>query len=243
MPVIGCNCAVCHSADPRDQRLRSAALIQAGDKNIVIDCGPDFRQQLLRTRIHSLDAILITHEHNDHIIGLDDVRPFNFMTRRSMPIYATERVQRELKQRFAYAFAENPYPGAPSFSLQTITKDQPFEVAGILVIPIEVLHGKMPILGFRIGEVTYLTDVKSIPETEFPKIMGTRILVLSALHHSVHYSHMNLEEALEMAAFIGAEQTYLTHSSHSMGLYAEVAKTLPPGVQLAYDGLTVGVDC
>ncbi len=231
------------SEDPRDQRLRSAALIQVADKNIVIDCGPDFRQQMLREHIHSLDGILITHEHNDHIIGLDDVRPFNFMTRRSMPIYATERVQQELRERFAYAFAANPYPGSPSFQLITINKEKSFIATGIPIIPIEVLHGKMPILGFRIGDITYLTDVKFIPEIEMAKISGTKVLILSALHQHAHASHMNVEEALAMAALLQPEQTYLTHMSHHMGLYQEISKTLPPGVNLAYDGLTVQVEC
>lgn len=243
VPVIGCNCAVCTSLDPRDRRLRSAVLIQVVDTNIVIDCGPDFRQQMLREHVHSLEAILITHEHNDHIIGLDDVRPFNFMTRRSMPIYGTERVQQELRERFAYAFAAHPYPGAPSFELITIEKEKPFVVAGIPIIPIEVLHGKMPILGFRIGDITYLTDVKYIPASEMYKILGTKILVLSALHHSVHSSHMNVEEALEMASIIRAEQTYFTHASHSIGLYEDIAKKLPIGIYLAYDGLTVQGNC
>lgn len=198
---------------------------------------------MLRANVHSLEAILITHEHNDHIIGLDDVRPFNFMSRRSMPVYATEPVQLNLKKRFDYAFSDNPYPGAPSFQLRTIADNTPFEIAGIPIIPIEVLHGKLPILGFRIGDITYLTDVKSIPESEIDKIKGSKILITSALHHNAHYSHMNLEEALEMAAFFQAEQTYFTHISHSMGLYEEVSKTLPTGVYLGYDGLTVQVKC
>jgi len=231
------------SPDPRDKRLRSAALVQAGDKNIAIDCGPDFRQQMLRAQVRSLEAILITHEHNDHIIGLDDVRPFNFMSRRAMPIYATERVQHSLLQRFDYAFSANPYPGAPSFQLHTIDKEHSFEVAELQFTPVEVLHGQMPILGFRFGGFTYLTDVKSIPETEIAKIKGSKVLILSALHHTPHYSHMNLQEALEMAAHIRAEQTYLIHISHSMGLYEAVSKTLPAGVQLAYDGLTVALEC
>ncbi len=242
MPVIGCDCAICRSDDPRDSRLRTSVLVQTEGKNIVIDCGPDFRQQMLRANVHSIDAILLTHEHNDHVIGLDDVRPFNFRQRRDMPIYATARVQDELRARFAYAFEENPYPGAPRFHLFQITKEKPFDIGGVTIIPIEVMHGHLPVLGFRIGDFTYLTDVKTICEEELEKIEGSEVLVTSALHHAAHYSHANLEEALALIARIQPKQAYLIHISHSMGLYKDVLKTLPPGVALAYDGLEIFLD-
>ncbi|MDX1942019.1 MAG: MBL fold metallo-hydrolase [Saprospiraceae bacterium] len=232
---------MCTSHDPRDHRLRVSALIRIGNKNIAIDCGPDFRQQMLRANITSLDAILMTHEHNDHVIGLDDVRPFNFRQQRDMAIYATMKVQQELRQRFAYAFEENPYPGAPRFRLHTIAKDAPFQVEGIPVAPIEVMHGGMPVLGFRIGDFTYLTDVKTVSDIELEKIKGSKVLVTSALHHAWHHSHANLEEALALVAKVRPEQAFFTHISHSMGLYEELSKTLPPGIALAYDGLEIQI--
>lgn len=232
---------VCASGNPRDKRLRSAALLQIADKNIVIDCGPDFRQQMLRTHVEALDAIIITHQHNDHVIGLDDVRPFNFMHRRDMPIYATNAVHGELRRRFAYAFDKDPYPGAPQFKLIEINKDAVFEVENICIQPIEIMHGNLPILGFRIGDLTYLTDVKSVSDVEIQKIKGTKVLITSALHHKPHYSHSNLSEAIKFVQRIQPEQAYLTHMSHSMGLYEEVSKTLPVGIQLAYDGLEINL--
>lgn len=212
-------------------------MLRFGEKNIVIDCGPDFRQQMLRAGVTSLEAILITHEHNDHIIGLDDVRPFNFRQRRDMPIYATSRVQYELRQRFAYAFEQNPYPGAPRFQLLGVSRELPFEVGGICFTPVEVMHGDLPVLGFRVGDLTYLTDVKTISDAEIAKIKGTKILITSALHHQPHVTHANLQEALELIERIAPEQAYLTHISHTMGLYREISLQLPRGVQLAYDGL------
>lgn len=241
VPIIGCDCAVCQSSDTRDKRLRVSILINKGEKNIVVDAGPDFRQQMLRAEVKELEAILLTHEHNDHIIGLDDVRPFNFRTWTDMPIYAVEPVQKELKERFAYIFAENPYPGSPMLKLNTISKEQSFEVADIPILPIEVMHGKLPVLGFRIADFTYLTDMKTIAPLELEKVKGTKKLVLNALHHRTHHSHLNLEEALDFIKIIQPEQAFLTHLSHKMGLHEEVSKTLPENVFLAYDGLKIKI--
>lgn len=241
MPVIGCQCRVCLSTDFRDKRLRTAALVSVNGVNLAIDCGPDFRQQMLRTGIRSLDGILVTHEHNDHVIGLDDVRPFNFLQRRDMPVFATAAVAVELKQRFAYAFDDNPYPGAPMIKLHTITKDKPFEAAGVPVQPVEVLHGKLPVLGFRIGKFAYLTDVRYVSPEELSKLAGIDTLVLNALHHTPHSTHLNLEQALALIHQIGPRRALLTHMSHHMGLHAEVSGQLPVGVELAYDGLVIEV--
>jgi phosphoribosyl 1,2-cyclic phosphate phosphodiesterase len=238
VPVIGCHCEVCRSEDPRDKRLRTAALLQVDGKNIAIDCGPDFRTQMLRAGVDYLDAVFITHQHNDHIIGLDDVRPFNFKQQADMPVYCTLAVQKELQRRFAYIFAtQNRYPGAPMVRLQTISKEQAFSVDGLLVQPVEVMHGRMPVLGFRIGGFAYVTDVKTIAREERDKLKGLDILVLSALHHRSHHSHLNLEEALGLIAELRPRQAYLTHLSHSMGKHEAVEHGLPEGVAIGYDGL------
>lgn len=243
VPVIGCDCAVCTSTDPRDKRLRTAALIQAGGKNIAIDCGPDFRMQMLRAGINRLDAILVTHQHNDHIIGLDDVRPFNFRNDMDMPVYCSAAVEQEFKQRFAYIFeTQNRYPGAPQVQLQRISKSDAFEVEGLSIMPVELMHGRMPVLGFRLGSFAYITDVRTIAAEEQAKLEGLDALVLSALHHSEHHAHLNLEQALALIEQLSPRRAWLTHASHRMGLHEEVSQNLPENVALGYDGLTFTVD-
>lgn len=213
-------------------------LVESKDTTIVIDTGPDFRQQMLRAGVNKLDAVLLTHEHNDHIIGIDDVRPFNFRQKQDIPVYADVRVQEELKKRFEYIFKENPYPGIPQLSLHTISKHTSFQIQEIPIIPIEVIHGKLPVLGFRFGDVTYITDARTIEEEELEKIKGTRILILNALHQFEHYSHFNLKEALAVVKSLQPEQTYLTHVSHHMGLADKINQQLPANVHLAYDEQT-----
>jgi len=241
IPVIGCSCEVCHSTDPKDSRLRTSVLLSKGSVNIAIDCGPDFRQQMLKAGVSHLNAVLLTHEHNDHVIGMDDVRPFNFSSGTNMPIYATEQVQAKIKARFAYVFASNPYPGAPRLELHTIRKDKAFWVSKIQIKPIEVIHGRLPVLGFRFGDFSYVTDAKTITESEFEKLKGTKILVLSALHHNTHHSHLSLSEALEWIEKIAPEKAYLLHLSHKMGCHEAVSSRLPENVALAYDGLTIEI--
>lgn len=203
---------------------------------MVVDTGPDFRQQMLRVGISSLEAVLLTHEHNDHVIGLDDVRPFNFRSGRDMPVLALPRVLGEVKKRFSYIFDAKAYPGIPRLNLRPIDKDQPFDIGGMHFQPILVNHGKLPILGFRLGDLTYITDAKTIDESELEKVRGSKYLVLNALHHKEHHSHLNLEQALDIIYNIKPERAFLTHISHRMGKRAEVEKQLPDNVHLAYDG-------
>lgn len=238
IPVITCKCAVCQSADQRDKRLRVSVLVETEDKTIVIDSGPDFRYQMLRAGVKDLDAILFTHEHKDHVAGLDDIRPFNYLLKKNIDIYATDRVQQALKKEFSYIFAEPHYPGLPQIDLHTIT-DQPFYVGNTEIIPLNIMHYKLPILGFRIGDFTYITDAKTISDESLSRIKGSRILVVNALQREQHISHFTLDEAIAFAQQVGAETTYFTHISHNLGLHEVVEKELPTNIKLAYDGLMI----
>lgn len=240
VPIIACHCPICTSADPRDQRLRSAVMLSQNDRNVVIDTGPDFRQQMLRTQVQRLDGVVFTHEHKDHIAGLDDIRAFNYFQREKMNVYCTEAVEIALRREFAYVFSDFRYPGIPEIELHRIT-NTPFEVAGMTLTPIEVMHMKMPVLGYRIGDFTYITDANYISEPEKEKIKGSKVLVLNALRREKHPSHYTLDEALALVEELQPEQTYFTHISHQLGLHEEVSKELPANVHLAYDGLTITI--
>lgn len=238
IPVIGCHCEVCSSTDPRDKRLRTSALIEYNGIKVVIDAGPDFRQQMLRMDISSLDGIILTHQHKDHTGGLDDVRAFNYITKKNMPIYAEPRVQDSLKMEYSYAFTENKYPGVPDFELYTIG-EEPFSINGVEIIPIRVMHYKLPILGFRFGPLAYITDANFIAEEEFKKLEGVSIIVLNTIRRSTHISHFSLDEALAVSRKVGAKKTYLTHLSHQIERHSELSLFLPEGVSPAYDMLKV----
>lgn len=238
IPVIGSTHPVCLSSNPKDKRLRSSVLFQVDSKNIVVDTGPDFRQQMLSAGIDHLDAILFTHEHKDHLAGFDDIRPFYFR-QGPLDVYGTEQAFESLKKSFDYIFAEFKYPGVPEVNLHNISHQSPFEHDGISINAIEVLHYKLPVLGFRIGDLSYITDANFISEEEKKKLKGTKILVLNALRKEKHISHFNLEEAIALAQEIGAEHTYFTHISHLLGFHDEVEQELPKGIHLAYDGLEV----
>lgn len=241
IPVIGSNHPVCLSTNPKDKRLRVSVLLYWDNFSYVIDCGPDFRQQMLRENVSKIDGILLTHEHSDHTAGLDDIRPFNFL-QGDLPFYAHKRVFAALRERFAYIFeTENKYPGAPSIKEVEIDKNTPFSIGGKNVIPIEAMHDTLPVLGFRIEDFTYLTDVKTISDEEVEKIKNTKVLVVNALREAPHYSHFNLSEALEFVEKVKPQQTYLTHISHLMGFHEEVEKKLPNNVHLAYDTLTISI--
>ncbi|WP_158800562.1 MBL fold metallo-hydrolase [Pedobacter sp. L105] len=238
VPVITCQCEVCQSEDPRDKRLRVSVMLETGDKTIVIDSGPDFRYQMLRAKVKDLDAIVYTHEHKDHVAGLDDIRPFNYLLKKNIDIYATERVQEALKREFSYIFADKVYPGSPQINMHTIDKAD-FYIGKTRFIPLDVMHYKLPILGYRINDFTYITDAKTVPQASIDKIRGTKLLVVNALQREGHISHFTLAEAIAFAEDIGAEMTYFTHISHNLGKHADVEKELPPNIRLAYDGLSL----
>ena len=241
VPVIGCDCKVCQSRDPKDCRLRSSALIETADgTTILIDAGPDFRQQILRQGTKRIDAILLTHEHYDHVGGLDDVRGLNYSMHTDAEIYAQDRVLKAVRHNLYYAFSKKRYPGVPSISLHCISEHS-FTAAGVKVWPLSVLHDKLPIIGFRIGKLAYVTDASVVPQDTIAAMSGVDMLVINALGPDTHHSHMSLEQAISVARQVDARQTFFTHMSHKMGLYAWRNPSLPPNMSLAYDGLTVNV--
>ena len=237
VPVIACDCETCRSDDTHDKRLRTSALIESGDTTLVIDAGPDFRQQMLAQNVKKLDAIILTHEHKDHIAGMDDVRAFNYKSRDAIDIYAEERVQKAVRKEYSYVFAEYQYPGIPKMRLNTIG-DYSFAIKGITVQPLRIFHYRLPVYGFRIGDFAYITDANYVPEETKEKIFGVKYLVINALRKEKHISHFSLREAVDFIRQISPRKAFITHISHQMGLYREVSGELPPGIVLAYDGLS-----
>lgn len=236
VPMIACKCEVCTSQNPKDKRLRSAVLVQTKTKNIVIDTGPDFRMQMLTADVTNLEDVLITHSHKDHLAGLDDVRAFNMINKKSVTVYAEQNVVDVIKNDFFYAFSDIKFTSLPQIKLQIID-DKPFFIDDIEIIPIRLMHYKLPIFGYRIGDFAYLTDTNHIPESEFSKLKNLKVLVIDALRKKEHISHFNLEQVLEVIEKIAPEKAYLTHISHQMGLHDVVNSELPHNIELAYDGL------
>lgn len=236
VPMIGCDCAVCTSADKKDNRLRSSILVQSATTSLVVDTGPDFRQQMLREKVKHLDAVLFTHPHKDHLAGLDDIRAFNFFSKKPVDVYADLLTEEAVRRDFYYAFTDTKYPGIPELNMHTISPE-PFIVGDIPVMPIQVWHLKMPVLGFRFGKFTYITDANRIEEEEKEKIRGSEVLVLNALRKQKHISHFTLGEAIELVRELRIPGAYFTHISHQLGLHAEIEAELSNGIHLAYDGL------
>jgi phosphoribosyl 1,2-cyclic phosphate phosphodiesterase len=238
IPVIACECVVCTSRNFKDNRTRTSLLISIGDKNLVIDTGPDFRQQMLREKVKNLEAVFFTHEHKDHISGLDDIRAYNYIAQAPMEIFATERVFAALQREFHYVFDGTNYPGIPQVKMRFFDKE-PISFLGETIIPIEVMHHKLPVKAFRIRNFTYVTDANYIDDTNLEKMKGTKILVINALRREPHISHFTLDEALQLIEKIKPEKAYLIHISHLLGLHDEVTRELPPHVEIAYDGLQI----
>jgi phosphoribosyl 1,2-cyclic phosphate phosphodiesterase len=240
VPLIACQCRVCKSSDPRDKRLRTSILIQTDTLTIVVDCGPDFRQQMLREDVRHLDAILMTHAHKDHTGGFDDIRSFNFINRKAVDVYCDYPTELGIKEQYSYAFTDTDYPYLPKMNFIRFA-DAKFQIGDLEVLPINIMHASMPVKGFRFGDFTYITDAKTIAEEERKKIRGTRILVLNALREAEHYSHLSISQAMEIVDEIKPEMTYFIHMSHQFGLHAEEEKKLPAHVKVAYDGLKVDI--
>lgn len=241
IPIIGCKCPVCKSANTRDKRLRTSALVSVGDKNILIDIGPDFREQMLRNDVSHLDAILVTHAHRDHVAGIDDIRPYNYYQQSAIDIYARSNAIEAIRRDYAYIFAQHIYPGLPEANLMEVSGSSVVRIGNTEVVPIEAMHKDMPILGYKIGRFAYVTDANYIAPTELDKIKDMDVLVINALRQEKHFSHFSLAEALEVIAFLKPRKAYLTHMSHEMGFYDRVSRSLPQNVFLAYDGLTIEI--
>ncbi len=238
IPIIGCSCEACLSKDPRDKRLRTSIFIQTDRVKIQVDVGPDFRQQYLENDLTKIDHVLLTHEHNDHVIGIDDLRAVNFMQRKQLPLYGEPRVLREIEKRFQYAFGDNKYPGVPNIKLRPIDEN-PFQFEDIAVTPIRVMHGELPILGFRFNDMAYITDASQIDESEIEKIKNVEVLIINALRHNEHYSHFNLEQSLDYINRISPQKAYLTHISHAMGPTKTWEQILPSNVFPLQDKLRI----
>ena len=239
VPTIGCQCRTCQSTNAKDKRLRCSALIESEQTQLLIDCGPDFRQQAMSLPFRRIDGILITHAHYDHMGGMDDIRPYCQFG--EISVYADPIARKGLLQMLPYCFAEHRYPGVPAIQLHEIHKHEPFRIGDLDIMPIEVMHHDLPILGYRIGRLTYITDMKTINDEELPYIEGTEMLVVNALRQRPHHSHQTLDDAIKFARLVGAKQTFLIHSSHDIGLHDEVNASLPPDIQLAYDGQRVEI--
>ena len=237
VPQVNCSCEVCSSPDACDKRLRASVLVTAGHRNILIDCGPDFRYQALRSHIARVDALLVTHSHYDHCGGLDDLRPY--CIEKPLPIYAEPPVISDIKARIPYCFNEHPYPGVPRFEMLPVEPDRPFCVGDVEIMPLRVMHYKLPILGFRIGNAAYITDSLTLPDATMKQLEGLDILVINALRRTPHLSHQSLDEALALIERLSPRRAYLTHMSHQMGLHRQVSAILPPHVSLAYDTLVI----
>jgi phosphoribosyl 1,2-cyclic phosphate phosphodiesterase len=238
VPIIGCKCPVCISSDLHDKRLRSSILITVDGKNFVVDTGPDFRQQMLRAQVDNLEAVLYTHEHKDHVAGIDDVRAFNYIQQKAVALWGTPRVLEAIKREVPYCFDGTDYPGIPKLELHSIGKAA-FTISGVEFKPFEVMHFKMPVTGFRIGDFSYITDANFIAPAELEKIRGSKVIVVNALRREKHISHYTLDEAIALVRELKPEKAYFTHISHQLGLHAEVMRELPAGMELAYDELSL----
>lgn len=239
VPQIGCRCSVCTSTDPRDRRLRASALVETEGVRLLIDCGPDFRQQMLRLEFKPIDGVLLTHEHYDHVGGVDDLRPFCAFG--DITLYGDRLTTGDIRTRMPYCFRPSLYPGVPRIALEEVEPHVPFRIKGVEVLPLRVLHGRLPILGYRIGTMAYITDLKTLPDEEWAHLQGLDCLIVNALRMELHDTHQSLSDALRMADRVGAKETYFIHMSHQIGLHAEVERALPPHTHLTYDGMEIGV--